>query len=375
MTQTLTAVTVLTSELVAAVNDAHKAINARSGAPILHWLRLGTVDGLLEVTGYDYELSVTRRVPVDAILPDVAVPGAMLMATLKKLDAKKPLQMTVEGDQFVITQGTRRVSIGTRDLSEYPEIPAPLLDRTFTITGERLKFIADKMTPFAGRDAMMPVLTAINFVVRDGILTVGSTDRFRAALFDLPVQTGDGDFDFLLTRFGTFGGMFRDEKVSVGASTEYVSFHSDATTVTIRSLEGSFPKLDRIFPAEARIKADFDPVVLLKALKFVECAVERNCAVEVEVDQAGLDQGLIRLSAGGDEFASMSDTVPADIYGDDAALGLATGFNPAFLADVVKVFGKARVTISANAGTKPSLFTSDELPDFRVLLMPRRLVA
>jgi DNA polymerase III subunit beta len=366
--------TVLVSTLLAAVTDAHRAIATRPAAPILYGLRFRTVAGRLEITGFNYDVCITKRVDIAGALPDLLVSGIMLKTSLKNLNPKAEVALSVEDDQLVLVQGTRRVALGLKglDLAEYPDTPKVPTGRNLTMTGEQVRFIGDKLTVFASRDDMLPVLTAVHLMTADGILMAGSTDRFRAALAELPVKVTE-DMKVLVPGMSVIGQVFSPaDEVAVTLNDESIHFSSADTTVSQRVLDGQFPRLTHLFPDRPEVTATFEPVAFLKALKFVETGVERNCAVHVTVDD-----GKISLSnPTSDNYATMSDHVPAEIGGQNAQLGIETGFNAQFLADVVKVWGKGHdVTMASTSGTKPSVFTSPAAPELRVLIMPRRLLS
>lgn len=364
-TETAT-VSTLTAPLVTAVKHALLAVPRRPAAPILAHVRVSAGAGSLEVSGYDFETAVTRAVDAEGALETVLVPGSALKDTLTRLDQRKDVSLSVEAGRLVITQGSRTVALKIEDPTEYPGLPTAPKDTVLETTGGQLAAMTQGLIPFTGKDDMLPVLTGIHLKLEGDTLVGEATDRFRAAYMHTLVLSRGDQLDVLvphMTRVATVLG--QDEPVTVSVKDQTIFFASATATISQRLLEGEFPKIRALFPSETTTVATLDPTAFLSALKFVEVGVARNEAVKVEVEEDRL-----RLVAT-DGDSQHCDTVPAAVAGGS----LETGFNPKFLGEVVKVWGKTDpVRMRLTTPAKPALFESDSIPTLRVLLMPRRLV-
>ncbi len=364
-----------TAALLAAVKDVQPSTKARA-VPVLAGVRLHLLpNGLLEVSAFDYETSITRRVPVTGDIPDVLVPAALLRTALQNLDGKQESTLAVEGEKFVLTQGRKRVTVNPLALEDYPQLPQVPRRRDFTVNGEHLDFIGTKVAVFAGRDDMLPVLTGVRLEVVNGVLTAMATDRYRAGLAEFPVTMPAldetkkfGTLSVLLLGMPLIGKLLKDaEHVAVtieqADSVHNVTFHTDETTVTVRTLDGEFPKLRSLFPANADTTAVVDPKALLAAVKFAATACERNTPVHLNVTDGALEV------AGGSGEDVFSDTVDAVFAVDDITIGA----NPTYLSDALKVWDKNPVALQFTQPARPIQFTSPAVPNLRVLQMPVRL--
>src|SRR4051812_7803921 len=85
----LTSTRANTATLVAAVKDALRAVPKSRGLPVLRNLRVHANDETIFVTGFDYELSITRMVSAVGELPPALVPGIALRDALARLDQKQ----------------------------------------------------------------------------------------------------------------------------------------------------------------------------------------------------------------------------------------------------------------------------------------------
>lgn len=379
--ETTRTATTRTADLLAAAKDVNKPIG-RVVAPVLAGVRISSGNGMLHLSRYNYEIAITKNVPAsvgEGDIGPVLVSSASLASALALLDQSTHLAVGIERDKFVITQGAKRVELALMPIEDFPDLPPsvggvrlPLLDDNFLTTGAALKTLANAITPFAGKDDMLPVLTGAWLQLDGDTLTAATTDRFRLGVYTTPVKSSsDNVVTSIVPQIGDIASVLAaDEEVRVSFAgstneTKFAHFVSFSTTINIRTFDGEFPKVLSLFPTDFTTTASFEPLAFLKSVKFTASGLQRNQALRVVVDQD------IALEAEGDDI-TLTDKVRAITTGDP----LVTGFNPTLLTSAVKVFGKGHdVTMSSTSGTKPSVFTSDAIPTLRVLLMPRRLLS
>ena len=140
---------------------------------------------------------------------------------------------------------------------------------------------------------------------------------------------------------------------------------------TTRLLDGEFPKVRSLFPAEHLTVAKVNKAELIETVKRVALVAERNTAVQMK-----FGDNQIVLDAGSGDEAMATEAVDADINGDE----LTTGFNPQFLLDGLTAIDGEMVDLAFTQATKPVVISGstaegDQDPGFRYLLMPRRLLS
>jgi len=144
-----------------------------------------------------------------------------------------------------------------------------------------------------------------------------------------------------------------------------------ARRTTTRLLDGEFPKVRSLFPAEKLTTAKVDRAELIESVKRVALVAERNTAV-----QLAFSDGVLTLDAGSGDEAQASESIEAVIDGDD----ITTGFNPQFLLDGLTAIDQPVVELAFTQASKPvvisgALEDGGEDSGFRYLLMPRRLLS
>ena len=113
---------------------------------------------------------------------------------------------------------------------------------------------------------------------------------------------------------------------------------------TTRLLDGEFPKVRSLFPTEHQTTALVDKAALIESVKRVALVAERNTAV-----QLAFSDGVLTLDAGSGDEAQASESIEANIDGED----ITTGFNPQFLLDGLTAIDEAVVELAFTQASKP----------------------
>jgi len=126
-----------------------------------------------------------------------------------------------------------------------------------------------RVTPFTAKDDARPILQCVNFVAKDGKLTLVSTDGFRLAMVSLGYDDGEGQ---ALVNADNLKGMVNALK---GARRARVSFEAGGKTLGAVSLiidtelvrykwevpQGfTYPDYEKLIPTEFNTFAHFDTI-------------------------------------------------------------------------------------------------------------------
>ena len=161
-----------------------------------------------------------------------------------------------------------------------------------------------------------------------------------------------------------------------GAGEGIIGFEGSAgggvRRTTTRLLDGDFPKVRSLFPSEHLTVARVDKAALVDSVKRVSLVAERNTAV-----QLAFADGVLTLDAGSGEEAMASESLEANVTGED----ITTGFNPAYLLDGLTAIESPFVELAFTQASKPVVLSGvgaldgEADSEFRYLLMPRRLLS
>ena len=374
-----------------AVAWAARSLPVRPSAPVLAGLLIEAGDGTnggLVLSTFDYETSCRATLTAEVSDEGAALVSGRLLADICRSLPAKPIDVMLDGSRVSLTCGSARFSLQTMPVEDYPSIPS-MPAATGTVSSDAFAHAVGQAVTAAGRDDMLPVLTGVRVEIEGDTIALLATDRFRLAQRELAWTPGQPDASLAAlvpakvlgdtAKSLTAGPEVTIALSATGSGDGLIGFEGSGPggirRTTTRLLDGEFPKVRSLFPSERLTIAKLDKASLIESLKRVSLVAERNTAV-----QLAFKDGVLTLDAGSGDEAQASESVEAQIEGDD----LVTGFNPQFLLDGLGAIDEAVVELAFTQASKPVVITGtadeaagdqgDTAGSFRYLLMPRRLL-
>ncbi|HET7385105.1 MAG TPA: DNA polymerase III subunit beta [Nocardioidaceae bacterium] len=378
--------------LADAVAWAARGLPVRTNAPVLSGLLIetGTPDGGagadgLQLSTFDYETSARATLPASVSAEGKALVSGRLLADICRSLPPRPVEVSLDGAKVTLVCGKARFSLQTMPVDEYPTLP-DMPHTSGTLPSEVFAHAVAQAVTAAGRDDMLPVLTGVRLEIEGDTIAMLATDRFRLALRELTWSPESTDLSAVAlvpakvlnetARALVAGTHVQIALSGSGAGDGIIGFEGTAgggvRRTTTRLLDGDFPKVRSLFPAEHLTVARVDRAALVESVKRVSLVAERNTAV-----QLAFSGGVLKLDAGTGEDALATEEIEAQVKGEDVT----TGFNPQFLLDGLTAIEHPVVEVAFTQPAKPAVLAgADDLdadadPAFRYLLMPRRLLS
>lgn len=364
-----------------AVQWAARGLPVRPSAPVLAGLMIEATDDGLVLSSFDYETSARATLDADVSDEGKALVSGKLLADICRSLPNKPVELTLDGAKVSVVCGATRFTLQTMPVEDYPTLPA-MPEATGTVSAEVFAHAVAQAVTAAGRDDMLPVLTGVRIEIEGETISLLATDRFRLSHRELEWSPGTPDASAAAlvpakvlgdTAKSLAAGGEVTIALSHGGQGEGIiglegSAPGGTRRTTTRLLDGEFPKVRALFPAEQLTTATVDKADLVDSVKRVALVAERNAAVQLT-----FSDGVLTLDAGSEDEARASESIQAEILGED----IVTGFNPTFLLDGLQAIDEPVIRLAFTQASKPAVIqgVSEDSPSFRYLLMPRRLLS
>jgi DNA polymerase-3 subunit beta len=378
--------------LADAVAWAARSLPIRPSVPVLAGLLVEASDEGLVLSTFDYETSARATLKADVADEGKALVSGRLLADICRSLPDRPVEMVIDGSRVSLTCGSARFSLQTMPVEDYPTLPQ-MPAATGTVQSDVFAHAVAQAVTAAGRDDMLPVLTGVRIEIEGSTISLLATDRFRLSHRELAwsPNTPDESVAALVPAkvlADTAKSLTSGSEVTIalsasGAGDGIIGFEGAGAggvrRTTTRLLDGEFPKVRSLFPPEHLTVAVVDRAALVESVKRVALVAERNTAV-----QLAFSQGVLTLDAGSGDEAQASESIEAEVTGED----ITTGFNPQFLLDGLTAIEEPAVRLAFTQASKPVVISGaaagsgDEsggsagrAGEFRYLLMPRRLLS
>jgi DNA polymerase-3 subunit beta len=370
--------------LADAVAWAARSLPVRPSAPVLAGLLIDATDDGLVLSTFDYETSARATLAAEVSDEGRALVSGRLLADICRSLPAKPVEMVIDGARVTLTCGSARFTLQTMPVEDYPTIPQ-MPAATGTVQSDVFAHAVAQAVTAAGRDDMLPVLTGVRIEIEGSTISLLATDRFRLSQreFDWSPRSPDESVAALVparvlgdtAKSLTAGSEVTIALSASGSGEGLIGFEGTGPgglrRTTTRLLDGEFPKVRSLFPAEKLTVAKVDKAALIESVKRVSLVAERNTAV-----QLAFSDGVLTLDAGSGDEAQASESIEALIEGED----ITTGFNPQFLLDGLTAIDEPVVELAFTQASKPVVLSGavedgGDDSGFRYLLMPRRLLS
>jgi DNA polymerase-3 subunit beta len=217
----------------------------------------------------------------------------------------------------------------------------------------------NRVLPFTAKDDDRPVLACVNFVAKDGKLTLVSADGFRLAVTSLDYDDGEGQA--LISREelqGIANALRRAKRARVsfdGGDIKTLTIDTELIRYKWASLEGNFPDYEKLIPTEFSTFAHFDTVEAIKAVSSLK-AISDSKAYPIDLTTG--DGKLI--------MANPDDKGQAELPADTDGEAVKIRVDGKYLADALKACG-GMAELKLTNGVSPMLFTVD---GYQLVVMP-----
>jgi len=219
-----------------------------------------------------------------------------------------------------------------------------------------------RVLPFTATDDARPILQCVNFVAKDGKLTLVGADGFRLALINLDYDDGEGQA--LINRDdlkGMVNALKRAKRarVSFEAGGETIGGYSliiDTELIRYKwvSVNGDYPDYGKLIPTEFNTFAHFDTVEAIKAVNSLK-ALSDSKAYPIDLTIGG---GMVVM-------ANPDDKGQAELTADTDGQGKVR-IDGQYLAQALKACG-GMVEFKLSNAYSPMLFTSN---GYQLVVMP-----
>jgi DNA polymerase III subunit beta len=369
--------------LAEAVTWTARALPSRSPVPVLTGLLLeAESDGVLRLSSFDYEISARIETPAEVLDGGTVLVSGKLLADICRSLPGRPVDLTTDGSRVSLVCGASRFTLLTMPVEDYPTLPS-MPDGSGTVPGDQFSHAVAQVSIAASREDSPPMLAGVRLEIEGSELTLLATDRYRLAMRTLPWRPSSPDLSTVaLIRARTLSevskalGAGGDVTLALSGAGEngLIGFEAGGRRTTSLLMDGEYPRVRSLFPAESPTFAILEVQALIEAVRRVSLVVERHTAVRLS-----FTEGALTLEGGQGEDAQASEAIEATLTGEE----LSIGFNPQYLLDGLAALGTPLVKISLTAANKPAVITGraatvdgvegadDE--NYRYLLMPMRL--
>jgi len=355
------------SVLLNGIQTVYNVISAKSALPILSNILIEAQGGNLKLTATDLDVGISCVIPVEIQEEGaITLPAKRLNDIIKELPAdsvnitsKKNNLVTIETElcQFKIMGMARE---------EFPKLPEFKDREAIKIEQVGLKQMLN-LTAFAvSFDETRYILNGILFKISKNTLTLVATDGKRLAIMDKELGGQTEKEVNIIVPIKTIHEINRNLKeegqISLILGSSQALFDLGNVVIISRLIEGEFPDYRQVIPPPAENKMKIDRNQFLLAVRRAALLSTPDYqAVKLEVFK-----NKLVVSKSTPDVGESREEVDVQYQGRE----MVVGFNPGYLADVLKSLAQDEIEFELIDSEKPGVIRSN---GYVYIVLPMRL--
>ncbi|ULG71947.1 DNA polymerase III subunit beta [Macrococcus brunensis] len=362
------------------LNDTLKAISPRTTLPILTGIKIDATDNGLVLTGSDSEVSIEITIPAElnheqiVTIQDkgsIVLPGRFFVDIIKKLPAADVTIDTNAQFQAKITSGQSEFNVSGLDPDQYPLLPQVSEDSVITLPVKVLKNMIRQTNFAVSTSETRPVLTGVNWVIQDNVLSCTATDSHRLALRRLPLENNTIENINVIIPGKALNELNKiisdeDESVDVFFASNQVLFKVGHVHFISRLLEGNYPDTSRLFPESYETSLTIDNHEFFHAIDRASLLAREGGNNVIKLSTASEH---VELSSTSPEIGTVKEEVKTSKFEGQE---LKISFNSKYMMDALKAIDNSDVNVEFFGTMRPFILKPQDDDNVIQLILPIR---
>ena len=369
-------ITAPAKDWIAALIRLSPAMAGKKAVPILYSVHIDPAAGVL--SAYDYDTScVTTVAESEGEGSPFLVTYRWLIDAIRATTGKTktaPVVVTLDGNKITVSACGYELHTETMAIADYPRIPNITPTVYTAVPAGEFRAALRRVSVAASKDDSLPILTAVRISINDGAMELLATDRYRLAEDHVDgIGSGSASFLLKLQTIKALDRYFTGDDVVIGLNERHISIVTESAVFTSVNVDGDYPKIKALFPAEVTASFEVDRALLLESAKVAERMGERSSPCIVRLFDSGAEVTFGYGIFGPSKAPLAPGGVAAGLKEE-----LKCAFNPHYLVETLQQLPGDKVRISYTSAPKPFLFSpagleTNDPKSPKHLIMPVRM--
>ncbi|HDA9544504.1 TPA: DNA polymerase III subunit beta, partial [Listeria innocua] len=342
--------------------EVTRAISARTTIPILTGIKIVVNDEGVTLTGSDSDISIEAFIPLienDEVIVEVESFGGIVLQSkyfgdiVRRLPEENVEIEVTTNYQTNISSGQASFTLNGLDPMEYPKLPEVTDGKNIKIPINVLKNIIRQTVFAVSAIEVRPVLTGVNWIIKDNKLSAVATDSHRLALREIPLETNiDEEYNIVIPgkSLAELNKILDDasESIEMTLANNQILFKLKDLLFYSRLLEGSYPDTSRLIPTDTKSELVINSRAFLQAIDRASLLARENRNNVIKL--MTLENGQVEVSSNSPEVGNVSENVFSQSFtGEEIKIS----FNGKYMMDALRAFEGDDIQISFSGTMRP----------------------
>lgn len=358
------------------LNYAIKGISSKNLIPILNCIKFEVTNEGVYLLSTDNEIAIKTFIDKDKIesideVGELVISGKYIYEIVRKLNDEVINIEEVIDSQVLITTSNSSFKLNCVSANEFPNLDLEFTSEPIILNQKEFKSAIQQIIFATSTQESRPVLTGVNFKIRNGILECTATDSYRLAkrTIKLPDTISD-NIDIIvpsknLTEITKMIGE-DGKQIELHIFTNKIVVKFGCLVIMSRLINGTYPDTEKSIPTSFSLQVTTDLQNLYNAIDRASLLTneeEKNIINLSTIDDIALITSNIPEIGNVEEKVKINKSTAEDIK---------IAFSSKYMMEAIKTFEGREVQISFNGEIKPIIITAVDNTDLIQLISPIR---
>lgn len=338
--------------------------------PVLRYVLFIATEKLLKIRATNLDIGIEIEIPARVEKEGViAIPADTLGAFLSNLTNEKNVTIEQVGEHLTLSGSTYSTLVKGYGYEDFPTLPFVTKGTMFEIDIQTL-LEQFRATEYAvATTDIKPEFASIYCYTEEQSLVMVASNSSRLAEKKIALKKPVEQFSLLIPGKNVIEIIRALEgksgMVTIYATKNQLSFHTDHMHITSRLVDGVFPDYRQLIPKQFQTEAIVLKQEIVDRLKLTTVFSGKLQQVRMKIYPK---EKLVEIESKSDEIGETTQQIDATLKGDDVEMLL----NQRFLSDVFPHIHADSVQLLANGSNKPLIIRGVGDHTYTYLVMPMK---
>lgn len=354
-----------------------RAVATRTTLPITNNVLLETGQSQLKLVATNLEMAISYWVGAQVEEEGtITVPARLLTEFVNSLPNDKiDISLSSRTKTLELKCARFEARISGVDAKDFPPIPTIDGNIATKIDAEAIHQGISQVAFAAASEESRPVLTGVDAVFENEMLTLAAADGFRLAVYNLPLAAPVSERTEAIIPARTFNELNRllaegEEaiEVTVNPNKSQALFKLKNAELVSQLVQGTFPQYNQLIPQSYTTRVTVDVADFLMATRTASIfARDGSGIVRLVITPGGeLAPGKLTISARSEEIGDDVGEIDATVEGEEAKIA----FNGKYLIDVLSALREPQVALEITNPSSPGVIRPVGTDNYIHVVMP-----
>ena len=360
--------------LLNSLNKVSKALSSKNLIPVLSGIKFNLTNNGLFLSASDNDISIESFIDKKDLeeineVGSTVIQGKYVLEIIRKLEGRIVSFELLDNIKVLISCGKSEFNLNCMDANEFPNLNLEEQKEPIILRKTEFKNLINKTSFAVSTQETRPILTGINFVIKEDKLECISTDSYRLAKKSVTLPTKITEEVNVIIPGKNLIELTKiieeeDDDIQMHIFSNKVLFKFDNTLFQTRVLSGTFPDVNRLIPDS------FEVEIKVNASEFYN-VIDRAALLTSEKDKNIVkfecENNEVIISSNSPEIGKVEEEIDVEKNNDN---NIKIAFSSKYMMDALRTIESKDVILCFNTDIKPIIIKDAKDKTLLQLILP-----